>query len=99
MTKVFAKVDQIEKCDLLFIRTSEKKVLSRVLEVTKGDDILTVAESKDFAQMGGMVNLYVEEINGVGIAKFDVNQDAASNAGLKLELEFLDAATRRFPKR
>ncbi len=99
ITKVFATADDVDKCDLLFIRSNEKKVLSRVLEVIKGGSILTVAESKDFAQMGGIVNLYVEERKDVGNAKFELNTDAAIKAGLKLELEFLDAAARTFPKR
>jgi len=98
VTKVFPTVDQIDKCDLLFIRSSEKKVLTSVLDALKGASVLTVAESKEFAQMGGVVNLYVEDVGDVGKTKFDVNSEAAAKAGLKPDLDFLKRAARLFPK-
>lgn len=97
--QVFSSVDKIDKCHLLFIRSSEKRDLSRVLEAIKGQSVLTVAESNDFAQMGGMINLYVKDAaDGKGRPTWDVNTKAATEAGLKLGFEVVDLAAQRFPK-
>ena len=98
--KVFSGVEKLDKCHLLFIRSGfDKTVLKRVLETIKGQRVLTVAESKEFAQMGGMINLYIKDADDSIATIYDVNAEAATQAGLKFDLVVLQLAARHFPKR
>jgi len=75
-------------CDTLFVSASEQPRLPRILEVLDHRPVLTVGDSPDFAQHGGMIGFSVEGSR----VRFTVNLDAAQGAGLMLQSELLRVA-------
>jgi hypothetical protein len=88
------EVDQVidlqvaRTCHILFIASSEKTQLKRTFESLRGADVLTVGETKGFAELGGIVNFVLED-NRV---RFEVNQKAAAQAGLTISSKLLAIA-------
>ena len=77
--KRFGKVEEIADCDILFISSSEKNNLPRILEVLHEAPVLTIGDMDRFAERGGMINLTTEEKR----VRFEINVEAAERAGLK----------------
>jgi hypothetical protein len=69
---------EIHKCHILFISKSVEKELRDILAVTRGKPILTIGETKGFAEKGVLFNLYIhrDEI------RFEINALALRESGL-----------------
>ncbi len=78
-------VEDIKECHILFVSTSEEKNLSEILTKIKDMPILTVAETKNFCQSGGIVNFILAK-NKV---RFEINVDAAKRTGIKISSKLL----------
>lgn len=74
-------------CQVLFLAVEEKSV-GETLERLKGLPVLTVGDSKQFAQEGGMIGFCLED-NKV---RFEINLGAAEQAGLKIRARLLTLA-------
>jgi uncharacterized protein DUF4154 len=83
-----ARVEDGSGCDTLFVSASERPRLPRILEALDRRPVLTVGDSPEFAQRGGMIGFSVEGSR----VRFTVNLDAAQNAGLTLQSELLRVA-------
>jgi hypothetical protein len=77
--KRFGTVEEVADCDILFISSSEKNNLPRILEVLHRAPVLTIGDMDRFAERGGMINLTTEEAR----VRFEINVEAAERAGLK----------------
>ena len=77
-----------EACDTLFVSASEQPRLARILTVLDHRPILTVGDSPEFAQRGGMIGFSTEGSR----VRFTVNLMAAQDAGLMLQSELLRVA-------
>ena len=77
-----------KSCHILFIASSEKSQLKRILDGVRGASILTVGDTQGFAGLGGIVNFVLED-NRV---RFEVNQKAAEQAGLTISSKLLGVA-------
>jgi hypothetical protein len=75
-------------CEVLFISSSEEERLDRILEAVKGLSVLTIGETRGFAQKGVMINFYMESRN----VRFEINPKAAERAGLKISSNLLKIA-------
>jgi len=75
-------------CHILFISRAAGAHADRWLAAVRGLPVLIVAESKAAADAGAHITFVVEN-NRV---KFDVNEDAASRAGLKISSKLLRVA-------
>jgi hypothetical protein len=75
-------------CHILFIASSEKTQLKRVFETLEGADCLTVGDTDDFIEHGGMINFVLENDR----VQFDVSRKAADHAGLKISSKLLAVA-------
>ena len=75
-------------CDTLFVSASERPRLPRILELLDRRPVLTVGDSPEFAERGGMIGFSVEGSR----VRFTVNLEAAQNAGLMLQSELLRVA-------
>jgi hypothetical protein len=65
---------------VLFISSSEKSRLREIIAGLRGASVLTVGETDDFTEAGGMIRfLFVEKK-----LKFRINDDAAKAAGLTI---------------
>ena len=73
---------------VLFVAAGEDARLAEWLGAVRGTSTLTVGESAAFAQAGGMINFVLEGDN----VRFEVNEDAAEQAGLKVSSQLLKLA-------
>jgi hypothetical protein len=82
-------------CETLFVSTSEQPRLARILAVLDHRPILTVGDTPEFAQRGGMIGFSVDGSR----VRFTVNLAAAQDAGLMLQSELLRVAAAVLQKR
>lgn len=85
--KRFANVKTITFCHLLFACRSQDQNFRKVLPGL-GPGVLTVGESEQFAETGGMINV---RITGNKVV-FDINQRNAVKAGLRISSKLLHLA-------
>jgi len=88
--KPIRSLPEARGCHILFISTSEKTRLPEILESLGTATVLTVGEMERFAETGGMINL-VKEADKI---RFQINDVAAKNAGLKISSKLLSLAIR-----
>jgi len=86
--RYFSSPDGIEKCHLLFISHSSKNQLSRILSRTRNKPILSVSDTKKFAEEGVLINFYIVE-NKI---RFEINESAARKSGLSISYLLLNMA-------
>jgi len=83
--RYISKLDEIEGCHLLFISKSEEKKLSKILSFTKDKPILTISDTKGFAEEGVLINLYLKEDK----VQFEINESAVRESGLSMSYMLL----------
>jgi len=88
LIKRFKTPDDLETCHILFINASEKKHLSETMNKFKDWHVLTVSEMEGFTELGGIIN-FIKEENRI---RFEINLDAAEQAGLKISSRLLRLA-------
>jgi hypothetical protein len=81
-------VSDAESCQVVFISSSDADRQRQILDSLKSSSILTVGESKGFAQRGGMINFVTEDDR----VRFEVNPAAAERARLNISSEMLKLA-------
>jgi hypothetical protein len=80
--------DDPKVCQIVFVRSTEKKTTGKILSGLKGSNTLTVGESNGFASEGGLVNLTLSENK----LRFEINLDAAMQTRLKISSKLLALA-------
>lgn len=78
--KRFARIEDLQKCHILFISTSKRKYLPQIFDALKSLHVLTVGDVKNFAKVGGIINF-------VTVKKkiyMEINIDTAKKTGLKI---------------
>jgi len=86
----FRSATEVTNCHILFISSSEKARLPQILKHLNGSSVLTVGEMPGFTETGGMINFVLEGTK----MRFQINKDAANNAGLKISAKLLNVALR-----
>jgi hypothetical protein len=81
-------VPQARACQILFVASSEKQRLADILQGLKGTSVLTVGDSPNFIQTGGVINFVLDHDR----VRFEVNLKAAELAHLKLSARLLTVA-------
>lgn len=84
----YRRAEDIEKCHVLFVASSEAVQVSSLLSALKGRSILTVSDLADFTNHGGMVRFLTE----TGKIRLHINLEAAKAAGLTLSSKVLRPA-------
>jgi hypothetical protein len=84
----FRTAAEATNCQILFISSSEKKRFSEIIQSLHGSAVLTVGEAGQFIESGGMVN-FVQEASKI---RFQINDDAAKAARLKISSKLLSLA-------
>lgn len=81
----YQTLEQAQACHILFISSSERENLSRILVGLRGRPVLTVADFDGFSQSGGMIGLFKSPDNRI---RLRVNLDAvkASSLGIRAKL-------------
>ncbi len=77
-------------CHVLFISRSERDRLPRIFGVLHDAPVLTVGETPGFVDQGGMINFLLEGSK----VRFEINQEAAERAGLRISSKLLALAKR-----
>jgi hypothetical protein len=80
--------DEWRNCNLLFIPDGDQQRVDTVLRAVAQAPVLTVGDSDDFAQSGGIIGLKQK----AGRIRFDINLGAARRAGLTLSSQLLKLA-------
>ena len=88
--KWIRKDTELSGCQIIFVSRSEAKNYAKALDAARTGRALTVGETKDFLDAGGMVALFTD---GKAPA-FEVNLDAVDAAKLKLSSRMLALARR-----
>src|SRR5258706_543067 len=83
-------LSEATNCHILFISSSEKKRLREILPSLRNSSVLTVSETDHFTELGGMINFFAEGKK----VHFEINVEAARNAGLKVSSRLLGLASR-----
>ncbi len=73
---------------IFYIATQNMSQVQKLLGIARGRSILTIGETEDFTQMGGVINFF-EERNRL---RFKINIDAAKRAGLTMSSQLLGSA-------
>ncbi len=87
---VHPQIEDIKKCDVLFVAASEQAYMEAILGPIKTERMLTLGEMPGFLEKGGIIN-FVTEGNKV---RFEVNVIAAKRANLTLRSKLLRLAKR-----
>jgi len=77
--------DDAHGCHLVYVSSSERKVLAQILKTLQGGPTLTVGEMDQFALRGGMIQLTVEEKQ----VHFTINLSVASRKQLRIRSNLL----------
>jgi hypothetical protein len=88
VAKVIATEAESAGCHILFVGDVEWRRFPAVLKTLKGANVLTVGESDDFLQQGGIINLVLRDRK----VRIQVNLDAARRANLKISSKLLGVA-------
>jgi hypothetical protein len=81
-------VEEAHGCQILFVDSSQDRQLRHIIESLQGQSVLTVGETKDFLEAGGMVNFIVQNEH----VQFQVNHRAANQARLHISSRLLTVA-------
>ena len=84
------KEQELHSCQILFVSRSEQKRYSRVLDVVRGQSVLTVGETPEFLDAGGIVNFTMQQ----EALQFDVNLEGANKVHLRISSQMLALARR-----
>ena len=75
-------------CAIAFVSTSERTRLRSILETLRGANVLTVGDTRQFAEMGGVIGFVLRD----NLVHFAVNLDAAKIQGLTISSRLLNLA-------
>ena len=80
--------DDPKACHMIFVPASERKQTEKLLAALKGSNTLTIGECQGFADLGGIINLTLDQNK----LRFEVNLDAATQTQLKISSKLLALA-------
>lgn len=84
----FSRLKEVDRCHILFISESEKRLLGIIIETLADAPVLTVSDLPEFARRGGMIGFVKKGKN----IRFAVNEGAAIRGSLKISSKFLKLA-------
>jgi len=82
------RLEEIEGCHTLFVASTERERLPRILDAASGHPIITVGDSDGFAEAGVLFNFFVEQDR----IRFEINHGALRAAGLSVSHLLLGVA-------
>jgi hypothetical protein len=81
--KKFKSVSDISSCQMLFIPSADSRDFESALEKLKGKPTLVLTEKNGLGQKGSGINFVLLD----GKWRFELNENATQNAGLKVSKE------------
>jgi len=86
---VHPQIDQLKKCDILFVCSSEQKYIDKILSPIRNERVLTIADTEGFLEKGGIINFIIEKSK----VRFEINVEGARRAKLTIRSKLLRLAT------
>lgn len=86
----FKQVEEVRDCQVVFLGGLGKRTVPEALAALADRPVLTVGETQQFTQDGGMIGFRLEE-NKV---RFEINLPATERAGLKISARLLALASK-----
>jgi hypothetical protein len=86
----YKDADALKACNVLFVGSSESKYGKEIIDIVKDNSVLTIGETKNFLEDGGIVGFVTEEKK----VRFGINLIAAERAELKIRSKLLRLAKR-----
>lgn len=83
--KYVQSFQDIGDSNVVFVSSSEKRRLKQIHQTLTDTNVLTIGDTKGFAQQGVIINFYIKDDN----VHFEINVDAAKRAGLKISSKLL----------
>ena len=80
----------LRECQILYVHSSASSDLNEILEAIAGLPILTVGETKDFIDRGGMARFLIEK----GRIRFELSPPAADAVGIRFRSKLLRLASK-----
>lgn len=77
--------DYLRGCQILFVSSSERNRLGKILESVKGGSVLTIGELAPFNQSGGVIKFVIQDYK----VRFEINSGAAGQARLKISSKLM----------
>lgn len=77
--------DYLKGCQILFIGSSERNRLGKILDSVKGGNVLTIGELPQFNQAGGVIKFVIDDYK----VRFEINAGAAGHARLRISSKLL----------
>ncbi len=81
-------------CQMVYVTSAENRRAFQVLEATRKLPVLTIGESDQFLDLGGMINFVFEDTQ----LRFEINSEAAERVKLEISSKLLRLAKKRSPK-
>lgn len=81
-------LEGLQGCHILVLGTMSDSQRTQLLQAVARSPILTISDSGDFTEQGGMIGLFV----AANRVQFSVNLNAAHTAGLKMSARMLQLA-------
>lgn len=78
-------LDEIARCNVLFVAPSENAKLTQVLNKARGRGILTIGRDDEFLSRGGMMNFYIENTR----IRFEYNTEEIVSSKLHFSSQLL----------
>jgi YfiR/HmsC-like len=78
----------IGQCQILFVPMTEEGSLGTIIQKMQNKPVLTIGEVDDFTEEGGCFRFFTEDNK----MRFEINQDAAEQAGLRISSKLLRLA-------
>ncbi len=88
MARPLRTLDEARKCQIVFLNYAEPRLLRGWLQQLRLLPVLTIGDSADFCRLGGAIG-FVEDNGSI---RFEVNLEAAHQAGLVLSSQLLQVA-------
>ena len=87
--KKFASLDNFSLCHIVFVCSSEQKNMVRNIQSLRNTGALLVSDLPRFCESGGHI-MFVNDDQKI---RFDINQNAADDEGLKISSQLLKIAS------
>jgi hypothetical protein len=89
LVRVLADLQGGESCQMFFLSDSDGARAAKLLRSLGPASVLTVGETSDFIEHGGVIRFRIE----ANKVRFDINPDAAVRARLEISSQLLSLAT------
>ena len=82
---------EMKTCHIVFISQKPRRNLGETLALLNNSNVLTVSEGDHFIESGGMINFFIDSTK----VRFEINDQAATKAGLTISSKLLNCAKKK----